>query len=76
MYEYDVSGHDSEHICKVPSQDAIHLARFMVWAYDEVSHNLKDDVLKSAIKAILYYMAKRYGVETTEDGALAVAEQP
>jgi hypothetical protein len=46
----------------------------MVWAYDEVNQNLKDDVLRSAIKAILYYMSKRYGVDPAECQIVTGAE--
>lgn len=53
-----------------PSKEVICLARFMVWAYDEVNENLQDDVLRSAIKAILYYMSKRYGVNPSEAEAV------
>jgi hypothetical protein len=46
----------------------------MIWAYDEVNENLKDDVLKSAIKAMLYYMSRRYGVDADEIRALTGVE--
>ncbi len=66
MCEYEVSRVASKNLDENPQKDATYLVRFMVWAYDEVNHNLKDDVLKSAIKAILYYMSKRYGVDPAE----------
>jgi len=64
--EHDIQYERGDHLKKGTPEDAIYLVRFMVWAYDEVSQNLKDDVLKSAIKAILYYMTKRYGVDPVE----------
>jgi hypothetical protein len=75
QYECKVPRHENRESDKTNSGDAIYLARFMVWAYDEVSQNLKDDVLQSAIKAILYYMSKRYGIDPAESGALTGADR-
>jgi hypothetical protein len=69
MSECDVSVTKNKKTCKETSNEAVHLARFMMWAYDEVNENLKDDFLKSAIKTILYYMAKKYGVSVSEHAA-------
>ncbi len=74
MYECDVLRDKSKSADQVASKDALYLARFMVWAYDEVNQNLKDDVLRSAIKAILYYMSKRYGVDPAECQIVTGAE--
>lgn len=66
MSEFDVPVIKNKKIRQETSDEAIHLARFMMWAYDEVNENLKDDVLKSAITTILYYMSKKYGVSVAE----------
>jgi len=71
MSEYDMAVTEKKKTRKETSNEAVHLARFMMWAYDEVNENLKDDLLKSAIKTILYYMSKKYGVSVSENtGAL------
>jgi len=71
MSDYDLSVVEEKKIPQKTSGEAVHLARFMMWAYDEVNENLKDDFLKSAIKTILYYMSKKYGVSVAEHaGAL------
>jgi hypothetical protein len=75
QYECEVPRHENRKFDKTTSSEAIYLARFMVWAYDEVSQNLKDDVLQSAIKAILYYMSKRYGIDPAESEALTGADR-
>ncbi|RIA47801.1 hypothetical protein BXY53_2369 [Dichotomicrobium thermohalophilum] len=74
VYECEVSRQKSSKNEGDVSSEAMYLARFMVWAYDEVNENLKDDVLKSAIKAILYYMSRRYGVNPAESQALTGVE--
>jgi hypothetical protein len=74
MYECDVPREKNKSADQAAPKDALYLARFMVWAYDEVNQNLKDDVLRSAIKAILYYMSKRYGVDPAECQIVTGAE--
>ena len=74
MYELDVSRQKIRRGEVEISTEAASLARFMIWAYDEVNQNLDDDVLKSAIKAILFYMSRRYGVDADEIHALTGVE--
>lgn len=56
------------------SNEAVHLARFMVWAYDEVNENLQDDALKSAIKAILHYMSRKYQLNEADYRSVLLSE--
>jgi len=72
--EYNVSRDYKNKTSITKNSEAAHLARFMLWAYDEASENLKDEFLRSAIKAILYYMGKKYKINTDEYGGRLVSE--